>query len=105
VSFNYWEECIKEAFEDADITATDEQTETVISWVEGAFENYGLATGSDCIPNPLQTENDELKRELNKEKNKRICEECNGHGRIIIQGPYHSSESECMECRGSGFVS
>ena len=58
MSFDYWGECIKEAFEDADITASKEQIDTVIAWVEGADENHGLATGSECIPNPLQGVND-----------------------------------------------
>lgn len=102
---DYWQECIAEAFEDAGITATKEQIETVVSWVEGAHENYGMATGSDCIPNPLVLENESLKKELTKERDKVICEECNGKGRIITQGPCHSSNSECYKCRGEGRVS
>ena len=63
---NYWEECIKEAFEDADITATDEQVNNVIGWVEGSFENYGLATGAECILNPLESEISDLKRTIKR---------------------------------------
>ena len=61
---NFWEECISEAFDDAGITATDEQIATVASWVEGTHENYGLATGSECIPNPLESTVGELKRQI-----------------------------------------
>ena len=64
---NYWEECIKESFEDAGITATDNQIGTVVCWVEGAHENEGLATGRDCIPNPLSSEIDRLKAAYKKE--------------------------------------
>ena len=44
---NYWDECIAEAFEEAEIIATKNQIDTVVSWAEGAHENYGLATGND----------------------------------------------------------
>lgn len=64
---DYWKECISEAFEDAGITATQEQVDTVTSWVEGAHDNYGLATGYDCIPNPLESEITGLKESHAKE--------------------------------------
>lgn len=99
---DYWTECISEAFEDAGISATKEQIKTVVEWVEGAHENYGMAHGHDAIPNPLELENDNLKRELRKEQDKVICEECKGKGRIITAGPYHSSDSACWKCRGEG---
>ncbi len=67
---NYWEECIKESFEDAGITATKEQINTVASWVEGADENHSLATGHDCIPNPLVTENERLVKRLEDERDR-----------------------------------
>jgi DnaJ-class molecular chaperone len=101
---DYYKECIEEAFEDAKITATKEQMDTVISWVEGAAENEGLATGRECIPNPVQLENEALKSNLEREKEKAICPACNGHGRIVTQGPCHSSDSECFKCRGDGFI-
>ena len=63
---DYWNECISEALEDAGITATNEQIDTVASWVEGAHDNYGMAFGHDCIPNPLQTQVDDLRREAVK---------------------------------------
>jgi hypothetical protein len=36
---DYWLDCIAEAFEDAGITASDEQIEAVANWAEGAHEN------------------------------------------------------------------
>lgn len=72
---DYWKECIAEAMEDAGITATDEQIDTVTSWVEGAYENYGLATGLDAIPNPLSIEIASLRRDLGRERDKDHCEE------------------------------
>ena len=98
---DYWKECISEAFEDAGITATDQQIEIVAEWVEGAHENYGMAMGHDCIPNPLTEENRQLQAEVKKEREKVFCEECQGRGRIS-QGPYHSGGIECSTCRGEG---
>ncbi len=99
---DYWKECISEAFEDAEIIATDEQLEAIVSWVEGAHENYGMATGEDCIPNPLVEENNKLSAELQKERDKVICGECNGDGSLYSNGPCHSSMSQCWKCRGEG---
>lgn len=53
---DYWKECIETAFDEAGITATEEQKKSVIETVEGAHENYGMAFGHDCIPNPLEAE-------------------------------------------------
>lgn len=60
----YWKVCIEEALCDAGISATEEQIKTVAYWVDGAHENYGTATGSEHIPNPMISEVDELKRKI-----------------------------------------
>jgi hypothetical protein len=65
---SYWEDCILDAFEDAGITATKEQIDTVKGWVEGCHENYGMAHGHDCIPNPMISEVEKLNRELKKQQ-------------------------------------
>ena len=51
---NYWEECVSEAFQEAGITATSDQIKIVSEYVEGAHENYGMAHGHECIPNPYK---------------------------------------------------
>ena len=99
---DYWQECIEEAFEDAGITATREQVATVVETVEGAHDNYSMAHGHECIPNPLLEENKQLSRELRKEIDKVLCPDCNGRGRITSQGPSFSTNSECCKCRGKG---
>ncbi len=65
---NYWEECIKEAFAECEIKASEQQIKYVIEWVEGAHENYGMATGQEFIPNPMNSEVDALKAEIKKLK-------------------------------------
>ncbi len=101
---DYWEECIKESFEDANIKATQEQINIVSGWVEGAYENYNTANGYDCIPNPVNTEIEKLKKELKREREKTICRECNGRGRIITYGGTFQSDSQCSKCNGSGYI-
>ena len=64
---DYWLECIKEAFEDTGIIATEEQIRNVAGWVEGAHENYGMAYGHDCIPNPMISEIEKLKMKHKEE--------------------------------------
>jgi hypothetical protein len=63
---DYWEECIAEALEAEGVSATPEQIRNIAGWVEGAHENYGMAYGHDCIPNPLSADVSELKRQLAK---------------------------------------
>lgn len=99
---DYWNECISEAFDEEGIVATPEQIDNVARSVEVAHENYGMAFGHDAIPNPLLADNQRLERELKTERDKVLCRECNGHGRIIINGPVHSYDSECTRCRGEG---
>jgi len=71
---SYWEECIKEAFEDSKIEATSEQIDNVTAWVENSYENYGMAHGHDCAPNPLESELREQKRRT-KEAEVRVDKE------------------------------
>ena len=98
---DYWTESIETSFEEHGVTATPEQIEAVAGDVEGCHDNYGLAFYTPSGDH-RDTEIKQLRDELEKERNKRICSECKGRGRIVTQGPYHSSDSECSECRGEG---
>lgn len=99
---DYWDECISQAFDDAGIVAMKEQIEEVAGCVEVDHENYGMAHGHDCIPNPLEAEVERLRAELEREREKRTCDKCGGKGRIVVRGPYHSSSSSCSWCKGEG---
>ena len=104
---DYWEECIAEALEDAGIEATKEQLGTVVAWVEGAHENYGLATGADIAnANFVSEEARELKALKADIEKKRIwecdtkpCRPCNTTG-TVKDG--WGRDSRCDMCRGEG---
>lgn len=98
----YWRECIEAAFGDAGIAATEEQISEVVSFVENAHENYGMAHGYDCIPNPIRLDNDRLKKELIAEREKVICKECGGKGYFMTYGGTFQSEHTCHKCNGEG---
>lgn len=100
---SYWLDCIEAAFDAAGIVATPEQMANVASDVEMSHDMYGQAHGYDCIPDPLQLENDRLRKQLKLEQSKIICPTCKGKGRLYHQGPYHSSDSQCDDCRGEGY--
>jgi len=61
---NYWQECIKEAFEEYEIKVNEQQVKGVIEWVEGAHENCSMATGQEFITNPMNAEVDALKAKI-----------------------------------------
>lgn len=101
---NYWEECIREALEDAGLAATEEQVATLVGWVEGAHENYGMAHGYDAIPYPVESqakrELEELRRHVEEHKEWMretiYCVACRGTG--------DRGYSVCTRCNGSGRV-
>lgn len=101
---NYWYETVQAALEEVGKLAdfTDEQIKDMASVIEGSHENYGMCHDHDCIPNPTIAENTELKQRLKLEQSLVHCRECNGKGRIITNGPYHSSDSQCWKCNGEG---
>lgn len=101
---NYWEECVASSFDEHGVTVTTDKLAAIARDIELAHEMYGEAHGHYAIPNPLKRENDELSRKLKEERAKVVCRACTGRGRISIQGPYHSSDSECEMCRGEGKV-
>ena len=65
---DYWKECILGALNDSGLQDTDDQIENIVGWVEGAYENYGMATGADCIQNPMLSEVEALKNEIKQLK-------------------------------------
>ena len=65
----YWEECVSCALDDAGIKASAEQIALIAGAVESSHENYGMAHGYDCIPNPAETQRkDESERHAREMK-------------------------------------
>ena len=100
---NYWQECIAEALESAGIVASNQQRDLVAEFVESAHDNYGMAHGHDCIPNPLAEENKRLSKILQDEKSKVVCQECWGRGSVTYGDGVRSATSSCSSCHGEGY--
>ena len=100
-AMNYWLECISDACESAEVSASSDQIRKIAESVKISHDNYGMAFP---VPsgNPMESEVKRLKRLLAEEKEKVFCTECGGRGRIISQGPSHSSDSQCWKCHGEG---
>lgn len=99
---DYWVECIKEAFEDAGIVATDTQVDMVASWVSGAHEHFGMAHGVEHIPNPLQAEVDKLEGEIKIADEWVKCDPCWGTGHVFVETGGTKTKMQCGRCDGSG---
>jgi len=98
----YWQECLASSFEENGIIATKEQLISIAKDVQIWAEN--IDTAFYTPENPLISEVKTLKDELRKERNKVVCRECAGRGRIISYGPSYSSESDCGKCHGKGWI-
>ena len=106
---NYWEECIREAFEDLKVKATEDQINGVVTWVEGAHENYGLATGNDVADANWESEDTINLRELKKTQERheawvnstKPCRLCTTTG-VIRDG--WGRDCTCHHCNGQGRV-
>ena len=98
---DYWRESVQSSLDVHGVTATEAQILAIASDMELSHESVGMAFH---VPsgNPMQSEIDELRREMEAERSKTMCGECGGLGFIVTPGPYHSSESECFKCRGAG---
>jgi DnaJ-class molecular chaperone len=103
----YWKECISEALEDAGLSATNAQIETIAEWVEGAHENYGMAHGYDVISSPAESQAEKELRELKEQIRKhdewvnrtKPCKACTSTG-IVLDG--WGRDQTCDNCDGKG---
>lgn len=97
---DYWKECLLESFSQNGITASIQQLDAVTADIAVSHENHSLAFH---VPeSSLIGEVRKLKNELETEKRKQICNHCRGSGRVVMNGPIHSSNSECIYCHGDG---
>jgi hypothetical protein len=101
---DYWQESIACAAEECGAVLTDEQLAYIAGSVESSHENYSMAYPTPSSADFYGPRIKQLESELQNEREKTTCRECNGHGRITIQGPYHSANMDCDNCRGTGKV-
>lgn len=103
---DYYKECLIAALEEMRINVPDDDILSIgVRVIEGGIENYGTSMGHDCIPNYIEQENEKLKLELKRERDKKGCPHCRGDGRIeYTVGTSHYSSSECDKCNGEGKI-
>jgi len=106
---NYWEECIRTAFIDAHIVASEEQIQEVIGCVEGAHENYSMYHGHDVANKNFISDDKRALEKLKKEiadkaewiASTKPCRAC------ITTGTVRDAwgrDAVCYDCGGSGRV-
>lgn len=100
---DYFAECIAICAEEENISLTPEQINLLAGAVEGSVENMGQAFYVPC-ESPYKRELDDAKAALKKEREKIDCPLCRGRGRLIDNGPVHSSDSQCWKCGGAGRI-
>lgn len=107
----YWREAVMEAFEGIDRfdlvnDLTKEQLDDIGEALATSAEHQSMAFGWDVASAnrhaDIQRTEDNLRKEIRRERNKITCRSCNGTGSITSHGPYHSSTSQCFKCHGEG---
>ena len=98
---DYWIEAVETSFEEEGISATKEQVEAVAGAMEVSQECFGMS-----FPAPESSHKSELaemERKLTREKEKEICEDCNGKGFESYAG-VRPSMNQCTWCNGEGYI-
>ncbi|WP_207936441.1 hypothetical protein [Pseudomonas sp. 51_B] len=98
---DYYAEGLAEAFEEHGVTATQEQIRSIANDVAGWAENVGMAFHAPA-GDPREGELSDLRKQLDRERNKVVCGVCKGTGFEHFSGPYHGSTSSCYKCNGAG---
>jgi hypothetical protein len=102
--FEYWKEAILSALDESGIVIPIGKADDIARCLIISADQESMAFGTDVIPNPQNREILELKKKLQREKEKTICRTCNGHGTITSSGGTFVSISACHKCNGSGFI-
>lgn len=105
----YWIECISEALSESGVNASEDQINNIAEFVEGAHENYALATGNDVADSNFISDDtiklSELKASIDEhkrwEQSTEPCKQCNTSGIILDDW---GRDQKCRTCDGSGRV-
>lgn len=107
----FWEEAVGDAFcqidkwEVFETLTKDEQKklgENLARWAESEGSAYGWDVASSNRSAELRREEDDLRKELQRERNKVTCRECNGHGRLRYSAGPWAVDSSCDRCNSTG---
>lgn len=103
---DYWSECISIAADECGLSMTQEQLDCMADSVKGGHENYSMASGDDVFSANLTAskarEVSDLKKVVQREKDKVHCRNCNGSGSVHTYGGTMMSTSQCWVCDGEG---
>jgi len=101
---DYWIECLECSLEENGLSSklTKSEIELIARDIDRGADMKSMAFGHDCIPNPIKLENERLNKELELEKSKIHCKECNGRGYITDNFLNRSSTTRCHKCNGEG---
>lgn len=105
----YWKECLMGAAEECELILTDIQADYIADCISRGHENYSMAFGYDCIPNPIVSEAERKLRILEEREKQREewedstepCKFCTTRGSV------HDGwgrDVRCPECNGKGRV-
>tara|TARA_R100001086_G_scaffold239128_1_gene164327 strand:- start:90 stop:407 length:318 start_codon:yes stop_codon:yes gene_type:complete len=73
---DYWQECVATALDEAGVKATPGQVDKIAGSVECGHENYGMAHGHDCIPNPMIAEKERAVKNVRDEAKREVADLC-----------------------------
>jgi RecJ-like exonuclease len=104
----YWEIFVDEALPEMGITLTKEQRlellEGIIGHASMEHEATGVAVADRNLSGAREAELNKANRDLLFEREKIMCRNCDGRGRITTYGGTFQSRSQCWECKGEGKV-
>ncbi len=102
---NYWEESVRQALDDLNIKLSEQLIVELSEAMKISHEQYGMAHPSpDSSIDIFQGRIKKLENELEEERQKRKCPQCDGIGFQRTDGPAHYSLFKCNLCNGSGRI-
>jgi DnaJ-class molecular chaperone len=108
---DYWREAVMEAFEginrfDLVKDLTKEQLDDIGEALATSSECQSMAFGWDVASAnryaDIQRTEDNLRKEIRKERDKVTCRECGGQGRLRYNAGPWAVDTGCMKCNGEG---
>ncbi|MDX1117068.1 hypothetical protein GOL29_03330 [Sinorhizobium medicae] len=105
---DYWADALGDALCEIDKfnALTSEERAKVAKSLHMAHECYGIAFGHDVISRNYSAarrdEEGRLRKEVQRERDKVVCRECGGAGRLRYNSGPWAVDTGCMKCNGDG---